>query len=159
MSGVTRITITVKTGGPAIDRVVLREPKSVGEVAQYSALAQCRDMAAGLEVAADAAAIAASEAVAARTGAESARDEAVAAAAAGSAHAAQTDNPHQVTKDQVGLDQVLNVTQIPAAEKGAADGVATLGPDGKVAASQLPQMSSAGSDLYLAANLTSYFGY
>lgn len=43
-----------------------------------------------------------------------------------------------VTKSDVGLGNVDNVKQIPASEKGAAGGVATLGTDGKVPTSQLP---------------------
>lgn len=88
-------------------------------------------------------------------------------------HIADISNPHNVTKDQVGLgnvdnteDSVKNVlsatklttartingvsfdgtgdiivsddTKIPITEKGAVNGVATLGADGKIAASQLP---------------------
>ena len=47
-------------------------------------------------------------------------------------HIANTDNPHQVTAAQVGA--------IPSKEKGAANGVATLGADGKVPTGQLPAM-------------------
>ena len=50
------------------------------------------------------------------------------------AHTGNTDNPHQVTAAQVGA--------IPSSEKGAASGVATLGTDGKVPESQLPEISS-----------------
>lgn len=88
-------------------------------------------------------------------------------------HIANVSNPHNVTKDQVGLgnvdnteDSVKNVlsaaklttartingvsfdgtsdivvsdaTKIPISDKGAVNGVATLGADGKIAASQLP---------------------
>ena len=88
-------------------------------------------------------------------------------------HISNINNPHNVTKAQVGLsdvdntkDSVKNVlsatklttartingvsfngtsnivvsdaTKIPISEKGAANGVATLGADGKIAASQLP---------------------
>ncbi len=53
-------------------------------------------------------------------------------------HRSMTDNPHNVTKEQVGLGNVLNVEQIPASEKGVANGVATLDSSGKVFSSQLP---------------------
>lgn len=46
-------------------------------------------------------------------------------------HANRTDNPHGTTAAQVGA--------IPSAEKGAANGVATLGADSKVPLSQVPQ--------------------
>jgi len=36
------------------------------------------------------------------------------------------DNPHSVTKGQIGLSNVDNLQQIPIAQKGAAEGVATL---------------------------------
>ena len=47
-------------------------------------------------------------------------------------HIADTQNPHGVTAAQAGA--------IPASEKGAANGVATLGADGKVPSAQLPAM-------------------
>lgn len=53
-------------------------------------------------------------------------------------HLADTTNPHFVTKTQVGLSNVLNVEQIPASEKGVANGVATLDANGTVPSSQLP---------------------
>ena len=43
-----------------------------------------------------------------------------------------------ITKAGLGLDNVLNVEQIPASEKGVAGGVATLDNEGKVPSSQLP---------------------
>lgn len=43
-----------------------------------------------------------------------------------------------ITKSDVGLGNVDNVQQIPMTQKGANDGVATLGSDGKVPSSQLP---------------------
>ena len=54
------------------------------------------------------------------------------------AHEARTDNPHSVTKAQVGLGNVTNDAQIPLTQKGAASGVAELDGTGKVPASQLP---------------------
>ncbi len=41
-------------------------------------------------------------------------------------------------KSDIGLGNVLNVEQIPASDKGAADGVATLDNTGKIPSSQLP---------------------
>ena len=52
-------------------------------------------------------------------------------------HIANKGNPHGVTAAQVGA--------IPASEKGAANGVATLGADGKVPTGQLPAMDYAPS--------------
>lgn len=43
-----------------------------------------------------------------------------------------------ISKDDVGLGNVTNDKQVKASEKGVADGVATLGSDGKVPAVQLP---------------------
>jgi len=54
------------------------------------------------------------------------------------AHTGNVDNPHAVTKTQVGLSNVTNVAQIPLTEKGAAEGVATLDINGKVTLSQIP---------------------
>lgn len=53
------------------------------------------------------------------------------------AHVDSTSNPHSVTAIDVGLGNVLNVEQIPASEKGAANGVATLNSSGKIPAGQL----------------------
>ena len=52
-------------------------------------------------------------------------------------HIADKDNPHGVTAAQAGA--------IPASEKGATNGVATLGADGKVPTGQLPAMDYAPS--------------
>lgn len=70
------------------------------------------------------------------------------------AHTGRTDNPHTVTKAQVGLGNVDNTsdadkpvstaqseliaTKLDAAQKGAASGVAPLGSDSKVPAANLP---------------------
>ena len=54
------------------------------------------------------------------------------------AHATNTNNPHDVTKAQVGLGNVTNDAQVKRSEMGQPSGVATLGADGKVPASQLP---------------------
>lgn len=53
-------------------------------------------------------------------------------------HLSDTDNPHSVTKTQVGLGNVLDAEQIPASEKGANNGVAELDAGGKVPIEQLP---------------------
>ncbi len=57
-------------------------------------------------------------------------------------HKGDTGNPHKVTKTQVGLGNVLDVKQIPASEKGAKSGVATLDSNGKLTSAQLPAMKS-----------------
>ena len=59
-----------------------------------------------------------------------------------SSHIGNKKNPHEVTKEQVGLGNVTNVAQIPLSQKGAASGVATLGTDGKLTAAQLPAMKT-----------------
>lgn len=57
-------------------------------------------------------------------------------------HENRTDNPHLVTKKQVGLGNVTNEAQIPLSQMGVASGVATLGTDGKLTAAQLPAMKT-----------------
>ena len=57
-------------------------------------------------------------------------------------HIGNKKNPHNVTKEQVGLGNVTNEAQIPLSQKGAASGVATLGTDGKLTAAQLPAMKT-----------------
>lgn len=57
-------------------------------------------------------------------------------------HIGNKKNPHEVTKEQVGLGNVTNVAQIPLSQKGVASGVATLGTDGKLIAAQLPAMKT-----------------
>lgn len=57
-------------------------------------------------------------------------------------HIGNKKNPHGVTKEQVGLGNVTNEAQIPLSQKGAANGVATLGADGKLTAAQLPALKS-----------------
>ena len=54
------------------------------------------------------------------------------------AHIADKSNPHEVTKEQVGLGNVTNDAQVKRAEMGIAEGVATLDESGKVPSSQLP---------------------
>ena len=53
-------------------------------------------------------------------------------------HIANKSNPHNVTKDQVGLASVTNDAQVKRSEMGAANGVATLNESGTVPLSQLP---------------------
>lgn len=53
-------------------------------------------------------------------------------------HIANKQNPHEVTKAQVGLSNVTNDAQVKRSEMGANDGVATLDSKGKVLESQLP---------------------
>ena len=47
-----------------------------------------------------------------------------------------------ITKADVGLTNVDNVKHIPASQKGTANGVATLGTDGKLTAAQMPAMKT-----------------
>lgn len=74
----------------------------------------------------------------AQTAASEAQSAASSAQSTADTHIANKQNPHSVTATQVGLGNVLNVAQIPATEKGTVNGVATLGSDGKIPASQLP---------------------
>ena len=53
-------------------------------------------------------------------------------------HVGNKQNPHGVTKAQVGLGSVDNVQQIPLSQKGFANGVATLDANGKVPVTQMP---------------------
>lgn len=53
-------------------------------------------------------------------------------------HIANLSNPHQVTKSQVGLDNVTNEAQVPLTQKGVANGVAPLDSMGKVPVTNLP---------------------
>ena len=53
-------------------------------------------------------------------------------------HKSNTNNPHQVTKSQIGLNNVTNDAQVKRSEMGVSNGVATLDSSGKVVTSQLP---------------------
>lgn len=53
-------------------------------------------------------------------------------------HVGNKQNPHGVTKAQVGLGSVDNVQQIPLSQKGVTNGVATLDDKGKVPVEQMP---------------------
>ena len=55
-----------------------------------------------------------------------------------SSHTDNTNNPHGVTKEQVGLSNVTNDAQVKRSEVGKAGGVATLDSGGKVPSAQLP---------------------
>lgn len=47
-------------------------------------------------------------------------------------HIANKENPHEVTKEQIGLGNVTNDTQVKRTEMGVANGVATLNENGKI---------------------------
>lgn len=53
-------------------------------------------------------------------------------------HIADKQNPHEVTKAQVGLSNVTNDAQVKRSEMGTNNGVATLDDNGKIPESQLP---------------------
>lgn len=53
-------------------------------------------------------------------------------------HIANKQNPHEVTKAQVGLSNVTNDPQVKRSEMGTNNGVATLDDNGKIPESQLP---------------------
>lgn len=53
-------------------------------------------------------------------------------------HITNKSNPHEVTKEQVGLGNVTNDTQVKRSEMGVASGVATLNEQGLVPSNQLP---------------------
>lgn len=69
-------------------------------------------------------------------------------------HIGNTQNPHGVTKEQVGLGKVTNDEQIPSSEKGTANGVATLDDNGKVPVAQMPTtMKINGQSIFGTGNL------
>lgn len=53
-------------------------------------------------------------------------------------HISDKENPHEVTKAQVGLENVTNDAQVKRSEMGVAQGVATLDENGLVPSNQLP---------------------
>ena len=63
-------------------------------------------------------------------------------------HKENKNNPHNVSKSQVGLSNVTNDAQVKRAEMGIANGIATLDSNGKVPTSQLPD-NIGGSSLTL----------
>lgn len=69
-------------------------------------------------------------------------------------HVGNTQNPHGVTKAQVGLGSVDNVQQIPLSQKGFANGVATLDANGKVPVEQMPETKTInGASIFGTGNL------
>lgn len=69
-------------------------------------------------------------------------------------HVGNKQNPHGVTKAQVGLGSVDNVQQIPLSQKGVANGVATLDTDGKVPVEQMPTTKTInGASIFGSGNL------
>ncbi len=69
---------------------------------------------------------------------EKINQEAVVLASTATSHIINTNNPHNVTKEQIGLSNVTNDSQVKRDEMGVANGVATLDKDGTVPVSQLP---------------------
>lgn len=70
-------------------------------------------------------------------------------------HIGNDQNPHKVTKTQVGLDKVDNVKQIPFSQRGAVNGVATLDAKGKVPITQIPEtMRINGQSIFGSGNIT-----
>lgn len=63
-------------------------------------------------------------------------------------HIADKSNPHQVTKEQVGLGNVTNDAQVKRIEMGVAQGVAILDENGLVPSSQLPSFVDDVIDCY-----------
>lgn len=69
-------------------------------------------------------------------------------------HVGNKQNPHGVTKAQVGLGSVDNVQQIPLSQKGAVNGVATLDANGKVPVKQMPETKTInGASIFGSGNL------
>lgn len=69
-------------------------------------------------------------------------------------HVGNKQNPHGVTKAQVGLSSVDNVQQIPLSQRGAANGVATLDANGKVPVEQMPDTKTInGASIFGSGNL------
>lgn len=72
-------------------------------------------------------------------------------------HISNKQNPHSVTKEQVGLPNVTNDAQIKRAEMGKSNGVATLDSTGKVPLTQLPDNIGGGSNLELGETSTTAY--
>lgn len=69
-------------------------------------------------------------------------------------HVGNKQNPHGVTKVQVGLGSVDNVQQIPLSQKGVVDGVATLDAKGKIPVTQMPTTKTInGASIFGSGNL------
>lgn len=70
-------------------------------------------------------------------------------------HINNKSNPHSVTKEQVGLDKVDNVKQIPWSQRGTVNGVATLDAKGKVPITQMPETKQInGQSIFESGNIT-----
>lgn len=70
-------------------------------------------------------------------------------------HIGNTSNPHGVTKEHVELGNVTNDKQIPLSQKGATNGVATLGADGKLTSTQIPTTKTInGQSIFGSGNIT-----
>lgn len=65
-----------------------------------------------------------------------------------SSHTTDYDNPHKVTKAQIGLTNVTDDAQVKRSEMGVANGVATLDSNGTVPTSQLPSYVDDVVDVY-----------
>lgn len=69
-------------------------------------------------------------------------------------HVGNKQNPHGVTKAQVGLGSVDNVQQIPLSQKGVANGVATLDANSKIPVAQMPETKTInGASIFGTGNL------
>ena len=69
-------------------------------------------------------------------------------------HVGNKQNPHGVTKAQVGLGSVDNVQQIPLSQKGVANGVATLDANSKIPVAQMPETKTInGASIFGSGNL------
>lgn len=65
-------------------------------------------------------------------------------------HIQNKANPHQVTKEQIGLSNVTNDAQVKRSEMGTASGVATLNEQGLIPSNQLPSYVDDVIDCYAA---------
>lgn len=69
-------------------------------------------------------------------------------------HVGNKENPHGVTKAQVGLGSVDNVQQIPLSQRGTVNGVATLDAKGKIPVTQMPTTKTInGASIFGSGNL------
>ena len=69
-------------------------------------------------------------------------------------HVGNKQNPHGVTKEQIGLSKVIDETQLPANQKGKPNGVATLDANGKVPVEQMPTTKTInGASIFGSGNL------
>lgn len=69
-------------------------------------------------------------------------------------HVGNKQNPHGVTKAQVGLSNVTNDKQIPLSQRGTVNGVATLDANGKIPVAQMPTTKTInGASIFGSGNL------